>query len=453
MNILILGAGQVGSALAKSLANSDDNNITIIDINSDTLIDLSRHLDIKTITGVASYPKVLEEGGIKEADILIAVTQSDESNMVACQMAHVLYKVQKKIARIRSSEYLHYQKLFSADAIPIDFIISPEILVTNYLKRIIEVPGVTQILEFEDGLIQLVETRAFAGTPIVGLPIKDLHQHLPGTKVRIVSVNRGVKEIDVCSDTIIKHGDKIFFITEKNSVNKALKEFRRLDRPYKNIIIAGGGRIGFGLALFLEKNHNVRIIEKNPIQAKTIEARLNNSLVLNGNASDEELLLDEGIKNTDLFLALTDTDEINLITAILAKRLGAHKVIALVKRNIYEELVARNRYIDMILSPDKITSGGILAHIRKGNTMMIKPMRHNKSEAVEIIINEDASVVGKNIQDIQMPDGVEIGSIVRNNELLMPSKKHTIYAKDHILLIITDLSKASFVEKIFASKN
>jgi trk system potassium uptake protein TrkA len=372
--------------------------------------------------------------------------------MLACQMAHTLYQVDKKVARIRTAEYLHREELFAPDAIPIDFVINPESLVTNYIKRVVEEPGAEQVFEFENGLVQLVETRAYAGTPIVGHPIKELHQHLPKTSMRIVSLYRNGKTIPAYGDTVIKDGDRVYFVTKKASVSKVLKEFRRLDRAYKNIIIAGGGRIGLNLAKFLEKDHRVRIIEMNKERVGEIAEQLEDTLVLHGNASDEELLLEEGIESTDLFLALTDSDEINVIVSILAKRLGAHKTVALVKRNVYEDLAEQSDDVDMVISPDQITTSGILAHIRKGDTMMVHSLRQGKAEAIEIIVhgdNKHSDVVGKTVEEINLPEGVVVGSVVRNNEVIMGSRTLVIEEDDHVLIVLSDVSKIHEVEALF----
>ena len=452
MKILILGAGQVGSSLAKYLESDKENDITIIDKDEANLSSLQRHLDIKTISGHAYYPNILEEADIKNMDMVIAVTRSDEGNMLACQMAHTLYQVDKKVARIRTAEYLHREELFAPDAIPIDFVINPESLVTNYIKRVVEEPGAEQVFEFENGLVQLVETRAYAGTPIVGHPIKELHQHLPKTRIRIVSLYRSGRAIPAYGDTVIKDGDRVYFVTKKESVSKVLKEFRRLDRAYKNIIIAGGGRIGLNLAKFLEKNHRVRIIEMNKERVAEIAEQLEDTLVLHGNASDEELLLEEGIESTDLFLALTDSDEINVIVSILAKRLGAHKTVALVKRNVYEDLAEQSDDVDMVISPDQITTSGILAHIRKGDTMMVHSLRQGKAEAIEIIVhgdNKHSDVVGKTVEEINLPEGVVVGSVVRNNEVIMGSRTLVIEEDDHVLIVLSDVSKIHEVEALF----
>ncbi len=453
MKILILGAGQVGSTLAKYLCSDNDNSITIVDNKEENLAPLQRHLDIKTVVGHGAYPSVLEKAGIKKMDMVIAVMKSDESNMVACRMAFTLYNVDKKIARIRTAEYLLRPELFSKKAVPIDFLITPENLITDYITGIVEEPGASQVFDFENGLVQLVETRAFIGTPIVNKPVKELHQHLPDTPMRIISLYRDGRALLCSSDTVIREGDHVYFLTRKDHVASLLKEFRRADRSYKNIMIAGGGTIGSNLAMSLEESHNIRVIELNEQHAMELEEKLNNTLVLHGNASDEDLLIDEGIEETDLFLALTDSDEVNVIVSILAKRLGAHKTIALVKRDVYASLAEQSDEIDMIVSPDQITASGIISHIRKGDTMKVHCLQHGKAEAIEIVVHgseQTSQVIGRRIKDLELPEGVVLGAVVRDQELLMGSKNLVIETNDHILLMLTDVSKIHKVESLFS---
>ena len=452
MKILILGAGQVGSTLVKYLCSDDDNDITIVDQKEEMLTPLQRHLDIKTVIGYGAYPSVLEKAGIKFMDVVIAVMRSDERNMVACRMAHTLYNVKKKIARIRTTEYLLRPEIFSNDALPIDFLITPENLITEYIQGIVEQPGASQVFDFENGLVQLVETRAFIGTPIVNRPIKELHEHMPDVKIRIVSLYRNEKAIPAKSDTIIREGDQVYFLAKKDHISRALKEFRRAENTYQKIFIAGGGSIGINVARLLEDTHNIRIIELSEDRAKYLSEKLNNTLVLQGNASDEDLLKEEGIENTDLFLALTDSDEVNVIVSILAKRLGAHKTIALVKRDVYAALAEQSGDVDIIVSPDQITVSGILSHLRKGDCMKVHSLQHGKAEAIEIVVhgNEKTSeVVGVQIKDLPLPEDVVVGAIVRNDELLMGSKKLVIEEGDHVLMVLMDVGKIHEVEALF----
>ena len=452
MKILILGAGQVGSTLAKNLCSDSENDITVIDHKEDKLIPLQRHLDVKTVVGHGAYPSVLEKAGVKDMDMVIAVMQSDESNMVGCRMAHQLYQVDKMIARIRTSEYLVRPELFSRSAVPIDFIITPEILITEYIKGIIEEPGASQVFEFENGLVHLVETRAFAGTPIVNRPIKELPEHIPDIEMRIFCLYRNGKALPVDSETVIREGDHVYFIAKKNHITRVLNEFRRAENTYQKIFIVGGGIIGLSVAKLLEDTHEIKIIELNEDRAMELAGELNNSLVLQGNASDEDLLLEEGIDSADLFLALTESDELNVIVSILAKRLGAHKTFALVKRDVYASLAEESDDVDMVVSPDQITVSGILSHIRKGDTMKVHSLQHGLAEALEIVVHGDEStseVVGRRIKDIKLPDGAVVGAIVRDNDLLMGSKKLVIEQGDHVLLMLTDVSKIHQVEVLF----
>ena len=416
------------------------------------LTPLQRHLDIKTVIGYGAYPSVLEKAGIKSMDVVIAVMRSDERNMVACRMAHTLYNVKKKIARIRTTEYLLRPEIFSNDALPIDFLITPENLITEYIQGIVEQPGASQVFDFENGLVQLVETRAFIGAPIVNRPITELHEHMPDVKIRIVSLYRNEKAIPAKSDTIIREGDQVYFLAKKDHISRALKEFRRAENTYQKIFIAGGGSIGINVARLLEETHNIRIIELSEDRAKYLSEKLNNTLVLQGNASDEDLLKEEGIENTDLFLALTDSDEVNVIVSILAKRLGAHKTIALVKRDVYAALAEQSGDVDIIVSPDQITVSGILSHLRKGDCMKVHSLQHGKAEAIEIVVhgNEKTSeVVGVQIKDLPLPEDVVVGAIVRNDELLMGSKKLVIEEGDHVLMVLMDVGKIHEVETLF----
>lgn len=450
MKILILGAGQVGSSLCKNLSKDNENDLTVIDMELSQLAVLNRHLDIKTIQGNITHTTTLEAADIKIMDLVIAVTTSDECNMIACQISHTLYGVKTKIARIRSSEYLHRKELFSDNAIPIDFVITPELLITRFIHHMVEVPGALQVREFENGLVNLVETRVFDGTPIANQPIKELHKHLPKTQMRIVQIFRNNKAVKVNGNTIVKGGDSVYFVAQKPHISKILREFRRRDKPYKRIMIAGGGAIGFSLARALESRYHIHIIELDKNRVEQISRDLEHAIVIYGSASDEVLLTEEGIEQTDLFLALTDSDETNVITAILAKKLGAHKTVALVKREMYENLATQTPDIDMVISPDQITASRILSYIRRADTMRVYSLRQGNAEALEVVAHQNThKVVGYAMWEVPLPNGATIGCIVRNNKVIMASSQVVIEDGDHVLLMLTNMDKIHEVEVLF----
>lgn len=452
MNILILGAGQVGSNLARYLCTNTSYSITIVDVKEHKLKLLQRHLDIKIVLGNGSYPSVLEKAGIKSMDMVISVMKYDESNMVACRIAHTLYQVKNKIGRVRNVEYLHRPELFSKSTVPIDFLITPENLITKYIDGIVKYPGIAEIFEFENGAVQLVECKINFNSPVANKTVIELQNNLPDIPFRIFIIYRNNEALIVNKDTMIKYGDHIYFIAETKNIPIILEEFRNVNKKYQKIFIAGGGNIGFNVAKLLENKHNVVVIEQDEERAKKIANNLNRALVLQGNASDEELLADECIENADLFLALTNSDEVNLIVSVLAKRLGAHKSITLIKRDVYSLLAEQRDDVDIIVSPDQITVSDILSYLRKDDMMQVYSIRHGNVEAIEIIINNEnnnSKIVGKRIKDLHIPEGVVIGAIVRDQKLLMASKSVVINEGDHVLIMLIDSRKINEIKSLF----
>jgi trk system potassium uptake protein TrkA len=450
MKIIILGAGQVGASVAANLA-SEANDITVVDDNAVILQDLQDRLDIRTVKGYASHPDVLKQAGADDADMIIAVTRNDEINMIACQVAYTLFHTPTKIARVRSVDYLRYARLFSQDALPVDVLISPEQLVTDYIERLIEYPGALQVLDFAGGKVQLVAVHAYHGGPLVGHELSDLRKHMPGIDARVASIIRGGKPIVPRGDTIIELDDEVFFVAARKNIRAVMGELRKKDKPVKRVIIAGGGNIGMRLASAIEGQYQVKIIERNEKRAKQLSEALERSIVLLGDAADEELLVEENIESTDVFCALTNDEEANILSAMLAKRLGARKVMSLINRASYVNLV-QSDVIDVAISPQQATIGSLLTHIRRGDVVMVHSLRRGAAEAIEAVAHGDrssSSVVGRAIEDIKLSRGTAIGAIVRGDEVIIAHHDSVIETDDHVILFLSDKSCIQEVERLF----
>ena len=450
MKIIILGAGQVGSSVAANLCN-EANDITIIDTNPANLQHLQDRFDLRTIVGFGSHPDILTQAGAQDADMIIAVTNSDETNMIACQVAYTLFRTPTKIARIRENQYQAHHELFAQEALPIDVLINPEQQVTDHIHRLIEFPGALQVMDFADGRVQLVAAKAFYGGPLVGHQLRELPEQLPGVETRVVAIYRRHEAIIPRGDTVIETGDDVFFIAAPKHIRTVMSEFRRLDSPNKRIVVAGGGNIGKRLALALENRCQIKIIENNPDRAQQISEELEHSYVLLGDAADEDLLIEENIDQTDVFCALTNADEANIISSMLAKRLGAKTVMALINRAAYVDLVQRD-IIDVAISPQQATIGSLLAHVRRGDVVRVHSLRRGAAEAIEAIAHGDqnsSQVVGRTIEEIELPPGTTIGAIVRNDKVIMVHHDTRIEAEDHVILIVTNKKHVRDVERLF----
>jgi trk system potassium uptake protein TrkA len=451
VKIIILGAGQVGRTAAYHLSREESNEVTVVDINEDTLRDLQDRLDIRTVAGNASYPTVLEAAGANEADILVALTSSDEVNMMACEVAYTLFRTPTKIARIRSAEYTSRKELFSEEALSVDVFISPEQLVTEYIEKLIKHPGALQVLDFADGKVRLVGVRAKKDGLLVGRALRELREHLPNLDARVVAVYRAGRSIVPQGDTVIEERDEVFFLAAAADLRRVMTELRKEDNPVKRVVIAGGGNIGFRLAKALEKHNQVKLIERDTKRARKISELLENTIVLNGDAADEELLIEENIDSADVFAALTNSEEANILSAMLAKRLGAHKVMALINKPSYAELMESGS-IDIAISPQTITIGSLLAHVRRGDVVRVHSLRRGAAEAIEIIVHgseRSCRVIGKRIDEIRLSEGASIGAIVRGDEVIMAHHDTVIEADDHVILFLADRRHIEAVEKLF----
>ncbi|MDZ7828600.1 MAG: Trk system potassium transporter TrkA [Halofilum sp. (in: g-proteobacteria)] len=450
MKIIILGAGQVGSSVAYNLA-SEDNDITVVDTDPATLQGLQDKLDLRTITGVASHPGVLRRAGAEDADMIVAVTRSDEVNMIACQVAYTLFHTPTKIARLRSTEFQGEPRLFAQEAIPVDVLISPELLVTAYVRRLIEYPGALQVLDFADGRVRLVGVKAFYGGPLVGHELRTLKEHMPKVDNRVAAIYRQGSAIIPTGDTVIEADDEVFFVAAKENILSVMSELRRLDKPVKRVMLAGGGNIGHNLAKRLEKDYRVKLIETNADRARYLSESLEHTIVLHGDAADREMLLEENVEDMDVFCALTNDDEANILSAMLAKRMGATKVMSLINRPAYVDLV-ESGIIDVAISPQQVTIGSLLAHVRRGDVVAVHSLRRGAAEAIEAIAHGDrhtSRVVGRRICEVPLPKGATIGALVRGKEVLIAHDDQIIHAEDHVILFLVDKKRIHDVEKLF----
>ncbi len=450
MKIIILGAGQVGGTLAISLAG-EDNDISLVDTDPKRLRALQDHLDLRTIVGYGSHPHILRQAGAEDADMIIAVTNSDETNMIACQVAYSIFNTPTKIARIRSTEYLKEKKLFDSKNLPVDVVISPEQLVVKYIRRLVENPGALEVVDFADGLVRLVAVKAYYGGLLVGNALSTLKEHMPNIETRVAAIFRRGKAIMPTGDTVIEADDEVFFIAASHHIRRVMGELQKLEKQYKRIMIVGGGNIGKGLARSLEENYHVKLIEANSKKALSISDELENTTVFHGDASNKQLLLDENIDHMDVFIAVTNKDEANIMSAMLAKRLGVRKTMVLINRTAYRDLLQGND-IDIAVSPQHITTSSLLTHIRRGDVANVYTLRRGAAEAMEAVAHgtEDTSkVVGRAIGEIELPRGTSVAAIVRDKKVIIAHHNIVIKTNDHVILFLVDKKYVGDVEQLF----
>jgi trk system potassium uptake protein TrkA len=450
MKIIILGAGQVGTSVADNLV-SEANDITVVDQDAELLRTLADRLDLRAVQGHGAHPEVLQRAGAEDADMILAVTNSDETNMVACQVAYTLFQTPTKIARVRAQSFTRHPQLFGSEALPIDVLISPEQLVTDYIMRLIEYPGALQVLDFAEGRVRLVAVRAYYGGPLVGKELRTLYDRMPNVDARVAAIYRRGQAIQPEGDTIIEADDEVFFIAATKNIRAVMSELREQEKPFKRLIFVGGGNIGKRLTEVMEKNYQVKVIEHNKWRAKQISGELARSIVLHGDGTDEELLLEENIENVDVFCAVTNDDEANILSAMLAKQLGARKVMALINRAAYVDLVESGP-IDIAISPQQATIGSLLTYVRRGDVEMVHSLRRGAAEAIEAVAHgdpESSKVVGRAIEEIDLPAGASIGALVRGEEVLIAHHDTVVNSGDHVILFLIDKSRITDVEKLF----
>ncbi len=469
MNIVILGAGQVGASVAEALV-SEANDITVVDLDTSHLALLQDRLDLRTVVGNAASPSVLRDAGAADADLLIAVTQSDQTNLCACRIAKTVFNVPTRIARLRALDYAEHPELLDENNFAVDFSICPEQEVTEALVRLLAFPDALQVLQFAGGTVSLVAVRARPGGLLVDQPINAMRQHLPaGVDARIVAIFRDFQPIAIDGGTVIRAGDEVFVLAASEHIRQVFVELRRMENPVRNVMIAGGGNIGYRFAKAIEANFQVKLIERNEARAEQLAARLDHTLVLAGDATDEKLMGGEGIEDMDFFLALTNDDENNIMAALMAKRLGAKRVLALINRRAYVDLVQGGE-IDIAISPAQLSIGTLLTHVRHGDIARVHSLRRGAAEALELVAHGDektSKVVGRRVEEIDLPDGASIGAIVRKTHTSMvvyedglPVEKELyevviahhdtrIQADDHVIVFCVSKRLVPKVEKLF----
>lgn len=453
MKIVILGAGQVGETVAENLVK-EDNDVTLVDIDQSRLNELQQKLDIQTINGSAVQPNVLIKAGCEHADMLIAVTNSDEVNMLACFICYNLFRTPNKVARIRSQDFLNYPELFSDAKIPVDVCISPETLVTNQIKRLIEYPGTSQVLDFADGKLQLVIVKPQPGGVMVDKALKELYTHLSHIPMKIAAIFRDGAPVQLDEETVISIGDEVLFLASPDAIQRTLIALGRFNYLNHRVIIAGGGHIGKRLTQALEQDYRVKVIEHGLPRAEYLAAQLKKATILHGDVADRELLLNENIEFTDVFIAVTNDDEANIMSCLQAKKLGVKHVMALINRKAYVDLI-EDSSIDFAISPHLTTISSILTKLRRGDMVSVYSLRSGQAEAIEVIAHGDEStskVVGRMISEIKLPPECSIVAVIRAEEIILDVKDLILQPEDHIILLVMNKRYIRHVEQLFQVK-
>ena len=477
MKIIILGAGRVGQSVADSLV-SERNDITVIDTDAERLRDLESRFDLRGVVGNGIEPAVLAEAGAQDTDLLIACAAQDETNLVCCKVAQLMFNIPKRIARVRSTGFQRDERLVGPEGFAVDRIICPEESLTRYIGKLIDYPEAMQVREFAGGRACLVSVRARAGAPMVGHTVAEMRNSTPDVAVRLVAIYRRFPEepdrfVACAGETRIEPGDEVFVLAAREHIAHVLATLHRSDaspvRPVRRIMIAGGGRVGLHLALELGKEPGrflVKIIEDDSARCIELASRLpSDVLVLQGDTTDENLLGDESIDEIDLFLALTDDDEDNIMSCLLAKRLGARRVLALINRRSYADLM-HGTQIDIALSPAQAMLGELLAYVRQGDVQAVHSLRRGVAEALEIVVRGDrktSRVVGRKVSDLALPRDVHIGLIVRGlpdspdvsadelrePQVIIPRSGTVLESNDHVVFFLPHKRLVRDVEKLF----
>jgi trk system potassium uptake protein TrkA len=466
MKILILGAGRVGQSVAESLV-SERNDITVVDSDPGRMRELQDRLDLRGVIGNAIQPSVQREAGVEDADMLIACAPQDETNLVACKVAKDVFGVPTTIARVRSPEFQTGGELLRKEGLAVDQVLCPEQSVTAYVRKLIEYPEALQVLEFAHGLVSLIAVRAVAGGPLVQHDLSEIPQLLPGIAMRIVAIYRQDKALtELDGHTRIEPGDEVFVLAATEHIRTVLGALRHLAGPVRRVMIAGGGKVGLRLAREIHNQYQLKLIEINQPRCEYLATQLPSSvLVLHGDCTDEDLLGDENVHEMDLFLGSTNDDEDNIMSCLLAKRLGAQRVLAVINRRAYAELV-QGTQIDIAISPAQAVIGELLAFVRRGDVEAVHSLRRGAAEALEAVVRGDAKtcrMAGRRVEEVGLPKGAQVGAIVRGlhradgseagtdakPEVIIAHHDTVVQPLDHVIIFVPRKRMIREVEKLF----
>jgi len=452
MKVVVCGAGQVGSNIARHLA-LENNDVTVVDKSPELIRKISDTLDVNGVVGQASRPDVLEQAGLEDADLVIAVTYSDEVNMIACQVAHSLFGVPTKIARVREQAYLQpmWANLFSRDNMPIDVIISPEMEVARAVSRRLRVPGAFEMIPLVDDKVKLLGVRCDDDCPVVNTPLRQLTKLFPDLNIVIVGIMRDNTAIVPTSDDQMEPGDEVYFVVDSKQVDRAMAAFGHEEREARRLLIFGGGNIGLSLAQEIERENDwvkTKIIESSKERAEFIVSVLDKTMVLKGDVLDQEILEEANVSETETVVALTNDDETNILASLLAKRYGCQRAITLINKGTYEPLIS-SLGIDVVVSPRNITVSTILQHVRRGRIHSVHTLREGFGELIEAEALETSDLVGSPLRDVKLPPGVLLGAIVRDGEMICPGGSTIVLANDRVVLFAA-AEVIRKVEKMFS---
>ena len=451
MKVLILGAGRVGGSLATALVNNN-YDVSIVDHDKSILAALEDKLDILTVEGHASHPLSIKKAGADDSTTVIAVTSNDEVNLIACQIAKNNFNVKKTICRLSEETYSQDLSLFGSEII--DIVISPEKEVMNHLKELIQHPGTEQIEKFADGMVNLVSVKAKKKGKLVGRELKGIKEDMPNADAFVASIYRKGKPFIPSGETIIKEGDEVYFVSSASNIDQIVNEFRDKVDVYSRVMIIGGGKIGYSLAKELENDYKVKLVDSNKQKCKELSKNLDKTIVLSGSATDEDLLKSENISNIDIFCALTDDDETNLMSSLLAKKMGAKKTMIILNNPSYLGLVPG--FIDIYIAPYRLTVSSVLQDLRESDvTQDVLLKMDTGAEAIEGVVHANeftSNLFGKSVKEIPLPEGASIGAVVRHGELVMPDSNVELCLNDHLIIFLANKDMVSDVEVLFKTK-